>query len=127
MALTAENRERLIAATVAVIDQVRSAYLGTPGANVLRHWDQIQDRVRMAARTSRSAAEWTTALTRSLKLPAPDNYLSRSTQALVSLVTGLSADREWLDLVEREYAYMMALARLRAENRAEARKTKGDK
>lgn len=127
MALMAADRDRLVDATVGVIDQVRSAYLGTPGASVLRHWDQIQDRVRMSARTSTTPEEWATSLCRSLKLPAPDSYLSASISTLTTTVDEVGDARAWLDLVEREYAHMMALARLRAETRSETRRAKGGK
>lgn len=122
--LQGADRDAVVEATVATLDQVRSAYLGTPGANPLRHWDQLQDRVRMAARTSTSVSEWVTSLSRSLQLPAPDSWLSRSIGELTTEVEGRGAVREWLDLVEREYAHMMALVRLRSEQRAEARKAK---
>lgn len=123
MALLQADRDRLVEATVSVIGQMRGAYLGTPGASVLRHWDQIQDRLRAASRTSSTPEEWVTSLSRSLKLPAPDRWLSDSIFELTSLVAALSAARDWLDLVEREHAYLMSLVRLRAEIRAAKRKT----
>jgi hypothetical protein len=116
------DRDRLIEATVNALDQVRSAYLGTPNVNVLRHWDQIGSRVWMAARTSTSAEEFLSCLARKLKLPPPDNYLSASMIELTSLVQALHATRDWLDLVEREHAHLMALTRVKAEARAAARK-----
>lgn len=120
--LQAGERDRLLEATVLVVDDVRRSYLRTPGASVLKHWDQIQDRVRMAARTSSSADEWITNLSRSLKLPAPDKWLSTSARALQQTVTEMHATRDWLDLVEREYTLIMAKVRLRAETRQQARR-----
>jgi len=108
-------------ATVAVILAVRAQYLAA-GASPLKHWDQIQDRVRAAAATSRDVATWTTSLARSLGLGAPDSNRSSATSRLARVVEEDATSDRWLDLVEEEHAYLMALARLEAERRQEERK-----
>lgn len=112
--LTQERRETLRHLTVDVILEARRDYLRS-GASALRHWDQLQDRMRAAARTCRDPREWVTRLRRDLQLGPPDPASSRSCELLVQAVGGPRETREWLDLVEREHGYLMALARLRAE------------
>ena len=53
---------------------------------------------------------------RSLQVGVPSNSLSL---ALAELSDSVEIERQldWLDLVEREHAYIMALARLEAEDR----------
>lgn len=114
-------KEKLRTLTVEVLLDVRAAYLKTPGCSVLKHWDQLQDRMRAAARTSASPEEWATALCRTLQLGAPSPANCRSLVDLVHEVTERQCRREWLDIVEREYGYLMALARKSAEARREAR------
>lgn len=60
---------------------------------------------------------------RGLQLP---NLRSSACQALIDLgatVRELSAQREWLDLLEREFGLIMAMARLAADRQREARET----
>lgn len=106
------DREAARKATVAVLTAVRYEYL-RGGANPLKHWDQIQDRMRAAARTSVSVPEWVTALARGLQLGAPDEVRTTAIARLDEAVGGEA--REWLDLVESEHAYLIALTRLRAQ------------
>lgn len=114
--LEPEERERLVELTVAVVLDLRAQYLRSGVANPLRHWDQIQSRMRAAARQSASPSEWATALLRRLQVGAPSSRLSAS---LRRLCDGVSDSRSWLDLIEREHGYILARARLGAEQRAE--------
>lgn len=108
------KRELLRRRTVNVLLAVRSEYLNA-GANPLKHWDQIQDRLRTAARTSVDAPGWITALSRSLGLSAP----SRARCLATDLLCGETADcaSDWLDMVESEHGYLMALAMLEADKK----------
>lgn len=121
--LSEAEKERLRTLTVEVILEARSAYLRTSGANVLKHWDQIHDRVRMAARTSSNPAEWITMLYRSLKIGAPSSDSSAATMALTHDVHDKRCDSAWLDLVESELGLLMAMARSISEER---RRTTGE-
>jgi hypothetical protein len=103
---------------VALLMELRRAYLAA-GGSPLKHWDQITDRLRAAARTSATVPEWTTALMRSLQLGAPSRSLSSAIDALAVAVTEVGA-AAWLDLLEREHGYVMARARLEAERRRES-------
>jgi hypothetical protein len=86
------------------------------GANPLRHWDQIQDRIRAAARMSCDVPTWSTAVARGLHIGAASHERAAATVDLAALVAG--SEMDWLDLVEAEHGYLMALARLRAEERS---------
>lgn len=119
MRIDDSKADAIRSATVAVILELRAAYLAN-GANALKHWQQLQDRVRMAARTSASVPDWITTMVRSLQLPGPTSSLSSAILALSEEVACIP-DPEFLDLVESEYAYLFALARAEADDRRELR------
>lgn len=109
-------RERLVELTVDLVLCLRAQYLAGPDASPLRHWDQIQERLRAAARRCESPAEVATDVCRKLRLGAPSNSLSRSIDEMERFVGEKWAD-EWLELLEREYSRVIAQARLVAEAR----------
>jgi len=111
--------------TIAVILACRSEYLAA-GASPLKHWSQIQDRVRAAARQASSVPNWVTAVARTLGLGAPDAYRAEATGALHGTVQEHDCASRWLDLVEEEHGYLMAAARLEAEQRRERREEKAE-
>lgn len=115
--LTDEQRGSLRELTVQVLLGLRAEYLQTASANPLKHWDQLQDRLRIAARTSTSSAEWVTAMTRSLGLGAPSSARSLATDRLYHATDGHGLSTAWLDLLEEEYGLLMAMTRLEAEER----------
>jgi len=113
-----DTREALLVATVDVVMETRRlALMG--GANPLKLWDQITSRLRAAARTTDRPSEWATKFMRDLQLSAPSKELSSAIEALATTV-GKQAGA-WLDLLDREYGYVVARARLEAERRKEAR------
>lgn len=116
-----QAKERLRTLTVETLLGLRAAYLATPGINALKHWDQMQDRARAAARTCGSPEEWVTKVARDLQLPAFSVGTAESAVALVHEVTEQSARNAWLDLVEDELGYLFALCRLESERRKEQR------
>lgn len=116
--LAAEQREHLVLRTTELLLHVRRAYLSA-GGSPLRHWDQMSDRMRAAARTTASVPEWTTALMRSLQLGAPGSSLSSAIEALTIAVAEVGSSA-FLDLIEREHGYVIARARLAAEKRRQA-------
>ncbi len=108
--------------TVDLLMEIRAAYLATPGCSALKHWDQMQSRMRVASRTCSSVQEWATAMHRGLQLPAPRSSTSSALWALVNEVDIMQRGQAaWLDLVEREYAYLLSRCRLEAERRRDAR------
>lgn len=111
------TKEALSDATVDVVMELRRQYLST-GANALKHWDQITDRVRAATRTCAGPEEWVTKLCRDLQIAAPSSSLSSAVEALTEMVRrSRGGAHAWLALVEREYAFMIARARRLAEER----------
>lgn len=115
---------RLRHATVRVLLELRAAYLRS-GGSPIKHWSQIEDRMRAATRTSGSVEEWVTRMRDSLQL---SGITSSASSAVVMLRDELdstkTSSRSWLDLIEREATYIMALARVEAEDRKE--KANGD-
>ena len=116
--LNEDVKETLRNLTVLVLLDLRAAYLAA-GASPLRHWDQLLDRLRAAARTSAGVEEWHSAMCRSLQLPAPSSSACSALDELVMTVGPLRS--EWLDLLEREHGYLLAKSRLEAERRRDAR------
>lgn len=119
MHLDEGRKEQLRTMTVEMLLELRSAYLRTPGVNALKHWTQIQDRLRAAARTTSSVEEWETRMRSSLQLGAPNSRSSEVLQNLASTVREWGAENEWLQLLEDEYGFLMALTRLLSEQRKE--------
>lgn len=119
--MTGSKLEEVREATVSLLLAVRAEYLAA-GASALKHWDQLQDRVRSAARTSSTLPEWSTALGRSLGLGAPSRDRCSAIDALHKLLMEQREENEWLALVESEYGYLLAMARLRAEQRRETKR-----
>jgi hypothetical protein len=117
MRLQESEKEKLRTETVEVLLSIRAAYLAQ-GANALKHWTQLSDRMRGAVRTSESPEEWYTTMLRTLQIRAAPSLLSSTCLLeLADHVRELGAASEWLDMVEREYGLLIAMARKTAEER----------
>lgn len=121
--LTEDEKERLRKATVRVILSLRGLYLAN-GGNALKHWTQIEDRIRVAVRVSESPQEWVSKLKSDLQISQTSSSLSSEAVMLCEEIDVLNAASQWLSLVEQELGYVMALARLEAEDRAEQREAR---
>lgn len=121
MALDERRRRVLEDLVVEVLLAIRAEYLQSPHANAIRHWEQLQDRVRAAARTTATAEEWLTWLRRGLRLSAPSKDSSRCSTALVAEVRDETDGRAFVEMVEARHAYLMARTRVAAEERKAAR------
>jgi hypothetical protein len=119
--LPEEKKERLRSLTVELLLDVRSQYLQTPGCNVLKHWDQLTSRMRAAARMTEGPDEWATRLLRALQIASPSKYSSDSLLKLSHQCREWQAESEFLDLIEREHALLIAMTRKCSEERADAR------
>lgn len=116
--LEEQEKERLRTLTVEVLLELRGAYLSTYGSRVsMAHWEQIQNRMRSATRTTTGPEEWVTDLCRSLRLVAQGPLGCAAVVDLVAAVRERSCATAWLDLIDREWGYIMALTRLSAEKR----------
>lgn len=116
MKLDEAAAEHLNDLTVELVLGVRAQYLAG-GANPLKHWDRMTDRIRAATRTQTSVEAWVTRLLRDLQLSAPSSSTSSAVEALVLATRQHGGARVWLALLDREYAYVMARARRLAEER----------
>lgn len=112
------TKEQVEEALVRLILAARAEYLAA-GANALKHWDQIQDRLRAAARTSSAVGQFVTAFSRGLQLSAPGGARAAATERLAEAVEEYP---RWLELVEEEHAFLLAAARLRSDQRREEKK-----
>ena len=117
--LSENKKETLRSATVDLLLEMRAAYLRTPGANALKHWDLLQSRLRSAARTSGSVEEWATDMARGPHLGSPSKSYSESLRQLADLAREHGS--AWLDLVEAEWGYLLAMTRAVSEQRKEKR------
>lgn len=105
---------------VAVLLAVRNRYL-QQGAATIKHWTQLHERVRAAARSSATIAEWISQLERSLAMAGVDKAICSATVALVEAVG--SEHGAFLDLIEREHGYLMALTRQAADQERARKQT----
>jgi len=104
-------------AAIRVLLETRREYLAA-GANALKHWEQLYDRLVLALRTSSTAEQFVSAFRRGLHLGAPSVEAAR---AAVALAEAMDADAaSWIALLEEEVGYLVAAARKAAEERKEA-------
>lgn len=121
--LDEEQLEELRGLTVDLVLAIRAEYLRTPQANALKHWDLLGSRMLLAAKTTTSVREWTTRVRRDLAIAsAPSPRSSGCSVLLDERVGELRCARQWLDMIEREGGYIVAVARMQAEEQREARK-----
>jgi len=95
-------------------------YLQTPACNPMKHWDQLTDRMRACARRAIGLEDWITMMLRSLQIASVDARFSSDVIALRVHVIKHGATA-WLDLIDREWGYLQALARVEAERRRDLR------
>lgn len=113
------EKEELRSAAVEMLLEMRAAYLRTASANVLKHWDILQSRMRSAARTSSNVEEWATDMARAMRLDAPSANYSEALRRLADLARDHGG--AFLDLIDAEWGYLSAMARAVSEKRKEAR------
>jgi hypothetical protein len=118
-----EDLEQARLYTMLVVMEIRRLYL-TAGANPLKHWEQLATRLRAAARTTAGVGEWVTSMLRSLGIPSPDKSLSLKMCDLEEEVSVVSASK-WLDMLEREGAYIIALCQVEADERRVHKESRG--
>lgn len=102
--------------TVGLLLEIRAEYLAN-GASPLKHWDQLQERFRAASMSSATCEEWVTSLVRWCRLGAPSKSRSLATIQLDEAVRGQRIAGQWLDMMERDYGLIFAMARSEAEER----------
>jgi hypothetical protein len=112
--------------TDALVDFIlaaRSEFLSN-GAKALSHWDQLHTRLLAAARSGRDVATFVTRVGAGLRLGAPRPERALATEHLRAVVSTDEVAR-WLREIPQEAAFIMAAARLRADQRREARRDDG--
>lgn len=118
-----KQKKQLETLTVEMVLAFRSAYLANVGGRPpLGYWEQIQNRVRSAAMQTESASEWASTVQRRLNLGSLPSYASRALVELVRFCDEHDAHDEFLALVERDHALVVAMAQLIVEERKRAGK-----
>lgn len=118
MSLSKDRAEDLRKQTIALILELRAAYLKA-GGNTLDHWDQLLTRCRRAASQSVGVESWFSLISRGMRLGAPGSSLSSELQSLIALVAADAND--WLRMLEDETPALMARCRHLAEQRRASR------
>lgn len=120
MRLNDEQSEHLRTKTVELLLDLRAEYLRSPGANALKNWEVLLTRSLRGVRRATSVDEWETIVRRTLQLGPPSRWTCSALLDLSGAVRELGAQREWLDLVQREYGLLFAMAMRANEARREA-------
>ncbi len=95
------KHDLLETALVEMIVVLRDAFLRScNGRPPMSYWDQIQTRVRGAARTSATAAEWVTAAQRGLRLGAPSSSDCLAINRLVAICDEYGMDLEAMEFMD---------------------------
>jgi len=105
------NQDNLI---VSLIMSVRAEYMHEPHFQPLKHWDQLSTRLTAAARTTCSIAEFVTSFRRGLRITSsPKQGLGNISRYLQ--LSFIEDELEFHRKIESESAFLMALARVQAE------------
>lgn len=119
------QRKQLETLLVEMIIGFRAQFLRNhKGRPPLNYWEQIQNRVRSAARTTTTVSEWASAMQRGLQIEALDSWASRALVDLVAFCDEQDAHLECLDLLDRDHAMVLALVRVECEKRRDALREK---
>jgi len=115
------QKKRLETLAVELALALRSAYLSEQGGRPpMNYWEQMENRMRAAARQTASASEWASLMQRRLQI---GNLPKGASSALIDLVRFCDehqAHTEFLDLVERDHGLLVALTRQIVEERKES-------
>ena len=123
--LTREQRADLLELTRDFLLAVRADYLAADMKRAQKHWTQIENAAKGAAlRGRRTASLWAGRVTEKLNVPASSRSICLATDRLVEAVDGHGLSTDWIGLVRTEIGLVMAMARLEAEERKEAREKK---
>lgn len=121
-----QDKERLRTLVVELLLTVRRQYARTSGFNPIKQWEILSNRMRAAARTSENADVWSTNLLRGLQVEAPDKDSSACLIELTAWVREHRATDAMLDLIEKEHALLVAMARSLLDKRREQAAGTGD-
>jgi hypothetical protein len=114
-------KKQLETLSVEMLIAFRGAYLREQsGRPPLNYWSQLQDRVRAAARQTTSASEWASQVQRRLQIPSLSKDYCQVLIDLTQFCDEHQAHTEFLDMIERDHALLMALTQLTIDKRKEA-------
>lgn len=116
--MTPDEKKEAQRLTVLLLLEVRREMLSA-GANPLKHWDQLQDRLLIASRTTATLHGWFAALCKHLCLPAVDSSTSLALDALQHQAAQF--ERQWVAEIQRLAPALIAQCRVVADAKKEAR------
>ena len=116
-----QQRKRLESLLVEFLLDVRAGHLASSQANPLKHWEQIENAILMASKTSGNLSEWATKVASKMGLSNLNSGASVGLRALVSACDEYGSHLAILQTIESEHSYLMALTRGSAEARKDAR------
>lgn len=109
--------------TIAAIVQFRIWAIRS-GTNPLTAWDRVSDRVRLASRSQVDVESWCSTVMRALQITSFDLVASRVFSDLAEAVGDRSG--EWVDWANDRHQFIMARARLHADDLKAKRKAKSE-
>lgn len=116
--LDENQKKQLETLAVEMVLELRSEYLASVnGRPSMSYWEQLQNRMRSAARSTTTASEWVTQVMRRMQIASLRKSASRSLVELVRFCDEHDAHLDFLAMVERDNALLIALAQLIAEER----------
>jgi len=114
--LDQKQKGQLETLLVEMILSFRTAFLrAQKGRPPLDYWDRMQARIRVAAQTTQNASEWASAVQRKLQLEGLDSLASHSLVDLAAWCDEHAAHDDCMELVSRDHAMLMALARVKVD------------
>jgi hypothetical protein len=117
--MEATKKQNLKELTINLLLALRADLLAA-GANALSHWEQLQTRLERACKTADTIDVWFSVLTRSLAIPTPSRSSVGAFNLLSAQTTALECDGDWIAEMQRTVPALIALTRVRAEDRKAA-------
>lgn len=105
-----ERKQKLESLLTDMILCLRSDFLKA-GANPMDHWTQLESRCRAAAMQCETMSEWCSAVQRRLRISSLGKDSLRSLVSLCEWTDEHDAADDALDLITRNHALLIALAR----------------
>lgn len=119
--LEEKQKKALETITVEFVLSLRSEYLREQdGRPPMNYYEQLQNRMRGAARQTSSASEWASLMQRRLQIGSLSKDASRALIDLVRFCDEHQAHGDFLTAIDRDHALLIALVQLIVEERKAA-------
>jgi hypothetical protein len=109
---------------VEFVVMTRDAFVRSVKGKVpMSYWDQIQNRIRSAARTNATASEFVTSVSRKMKLGAPSSSDCLVVTRFVQFCDENGFNLTAMEFIDREIGFIIAMARQIIDARKKERET----